>query len=437
MLSPAKLTDTMKTLEFKLYLNQAEKSTIVNWLSVLRWVWNEGLGLLLENDTFSGYCKDDKTRYGCCPLPWEYRWKKDGDEWVAIPYTPIAYKKPYRQYCPIPQFYREPRLDQPSHFSLNKYFAHKRHPDKLWLQAVPVNFIRGALHALATAWDKYKSGKAGKPRFKRKSDVGGTLVHEDGRLIRVNGDLVRIPKLGEFRVRHFLRQWGSVPINVLKVAKRPSGFYLQLTGDVPVEPLKPSIRKAGLALPQKEGLLYVDDRGKHVAALPEDEKLSAKLESLQRKLSRQTYLGKNWHKTKEELGKIHELTRMRAKNHNHKLSTFLVRTYGGIAVQDVKFGPIPAPNPIVASIEPPRYNPNGATRVAEVNQRRAALRVGQFVALTKQKSKTGDRHFIKAKPTTKDTDYGAIAQDLRATALERQGSSEVFDDTIQIIQTTL
>lgn len=418
----------MKTLEFKLDLNQAERRTIEQWLSVLRWVWNEGLGLLIENDTFSAYCKDDKKRYGCCPMPWEYRWRLKSDspivdqptegakkDWIPISYTPIAYTKPYRQFCPIPQYYREPRLDMPTSFSLSGYFAHKRHSDKPWLKAVPANFIRGTLHSLSISWERYKSGKGGKPKFKRKGDVLGSLVHEDGKSIGIKGDLVRIPKLGTFRVRHLIKQWGEVPIKVLKVVKRPSGYYLQLTGDVPVKALKASALKVGLALPQKGGLLYVDDRGKEVLALPEDEKLSAKLLKLQQQLSRQTYLGENWQKTKQKIARIHELTRMRAKNYNHKLSTFLVRTYGSIAVQEVKTGALPTPAPIVASIEPPSYDPNGASRIAEINQRRVALRVGQFVELVKQKSGVGDRAFVKAKPSKSDADYAIIAQDVRTT----------------------
>lgn len=409
----AALGGTLKTLEFKLYPNEIEKATIDSWLSVLRWSWNEGLGLLIENDTFSAYCKDDKTRHGCCPLPWEYRWQKEDEVWSPIPYTQIAYRKPYRQYCPIPQYWREPRLDQPSQFSLAKYFAHKRHPDKPWLKTVPSGFIRGTLHSLSKAWEQYKSGKGGKPKFKRKGDTGGSLIHEDGKLIRVQGDRILIPRLGEFRVRHLLHRWGDVSIKVLKVVKRPSGVYLQLTGDVPVKPLTDSRLTIGAALPQKEGLLYVDDQGRQVAAAPEDLKLAKKLERLQQQLSRQTHLSKNWQKTKQKIARIHELIKFRGKNYNHKISTFLVRTYGAIAVQEVRLGALKTPAPIVTHVDPGHYDPNGASRIAEVNKRKTALRVGQFVDLIKQKSKGQDRQFTKTKPTTKDLDYAIIAKDIK------------------------
>ena len=38
----------MKTIEFKLQLNKTQQAIIDSWLDSLRWVWNEGLSLLLE-----------------------------------------------------------------------------------------------------------------------------------------------------------------------------------------------------------------------------------------------------------------------------------------------------------------------------------------------------------------------------------------------------
>lgn len=39
----------MKTLEFKLTLTLAQQQTIDLWLDQLRWIWNEGLSLLEED----------------------------------------------------------------------------------------------------------------------------------------------------------------------------------------------------------------------------------------------------------------------------------------------------------------------------------------------------------------------------------------------------
>lgn len=149
----------MKTNEYKLYLNQTQQRTIHGWMESLRWVWNEGLGLLKELDAFSHYDK----------------YSKGQNRWIAISYTPIAFLKPYRSFCPVSQDWKEPCLSNASAFGLAAYFAHKRHPDKPWLQAIPANFIRGVTTALATAWEQYKKKtQRGIPRFKRFGETFST-----------------------------------------------------------------------------------------------------------------------------------------------------------------------------------------------------------------------------------------------------------------------
>lgn len=603
----------MKTIEFKVRLTDEQKETFDSWAETLRLVWNQGLELLLELDTYSkpfvievpiepddeavklaiesikerikslgsmwnrelaatlepilAVATQDKFkdlpkqklhfRAPCCSIPWDYRWMKGhrweyvkneptkgeklpadaplyrpeivegkDDDWAAIPYTRFALKRPYRMFCPLqpstssslifsenniqhnpkvwkwleeegvlpsvtwqaesiksawekyqttqksetfldmltlkigknelfgflnqhPDFvsqtytyppvfphetYREPRLDQPSNFSLAKWFAQKRHPKWTALHEVPSWFVRGSCHSLSEAWDRFKARKAGQPKFKRRGLEVSTLLYEDGKAIRVDtvteavekrvkqdfgmspqspGKMVKkpvevqtsyihIPKLGAVRVAYLDKRWKDTPIKVLKLCRCPDGFFIQLTGNVQEKPLKPSARKAGLALPQTQGVLYVDDKGKNVEVCSEDIKLLLRLEKLQQRLSQQVYLSNRWKKTKNKIAQVHRKLALRGRNHNHKLSTFVVRKFGEIAVQEVKAGTISHPEPVVASVEPTHYDPNGATQVSIINQRRTQQRTGQFVMLVKQKSKTAGRQVTIVKPPSKN-----------------------------------
>jgi putative transposase len=455
----------MKTLEFKIYPNKTQQQTIDRWIETLRLVWNWGLELLIELDAYSapyvvmvkqeGELKKTYHRAPCCPIGWEYRWMKgkrweftsgkldiiegaSDTDWAAIPYSRRASRRPYRMFCPLiptglddriweepsPFAYKEPRLDNPSNFSLAKFFAHKRHPDWQALNEIPAWFIRGTCHSLANAWDRYKSKKGGLPRFKRKGDAVDTLIHEDASKLRIRRvdekgrevAYLQIPKLGEFKVKYFAQDWNQdVPVKVLKLCRQPDAYYLQMTGNLPVKPPKVSTRTAGLALPQAQGILYVDDRGKMVEAIPEDLKLLLRLEKLQQQLARQEYLSKNWHKTKNKIARLYRRAKLRARNHNHKLSTFVVRKFNEIAIQDVKAGAIPSPEPIVEHVEPPKYAPNGATQVSLINQRRTAMRTGQFVALIQQKAKSAGKTVIKIKPkkNAKQTNPAKIAASIK------------------------
>lgn len=400
----------MKTKVFKLdRLSKSDIQSIEQWLESLRWVWNEGVRLLEELDTFTASYAEEVEgkkiwhRAPVCPIPWQYRRIDKNQPWGEgnlAPYTYFASKRPYAQFCRLPQDYREPRLDHPSNFSLAKYFAHKRHPDKPWLCAIPAWFIRGTCHSLAEAWQRYKSGKGGKPRFKRKNDANDTLIHEDPKCFKVEqvnprDGLIRIPRLGVFRVKHLWADWGDRPIKVLRVAKRPDGFYLQLTGDFEENPVRETELSCTITAPDGlSNILGTLDNGKAISAYQPDPRLIDRKEKLQQQLSRQVYLSANWHKTKRKIARIEKQMAEQAKNHNQKISTFLIRTYGSIILDGVgkrKVLKKPKRNERAKTLDPIHFDPNGADRIAEYNRQISSQRSGQFVALIKQKAKVNDR----------------------------------------------
>ncbi|MDA0267537.1 MAG: hypothetical protein O3A14_11400 [Cyanobacteria bacterium] len=344
----------------------------------------------------------------CCPVPWQYRRIDKNQPWGEgnlAPYTYFARKRPYAQFCPLPQQYRQPRLDQPSNFSLAKYFAHKRHPDKPWLRTIPAWFIRGTCHSLAEAWQRYKSGKGGKPRFKSCRDATDTLIHEDPKSFTVTAvgghdrdGLIRIPRLGVFRVKHLWQEWGDRPIKVLKIAKRPDGWYLQLTGAFDEQPLKERAIACTIAAPKGiSPLLGTTDTGKEIRAYAPDPRLLARKAKLQQQLARQTLGGSNWQKTQRKLARLEKRLADQAKAHNQKLSTFLIRTYGKLILEGVGQRRVlrkPTARRRAKTLAPIHFDPNGAAAIAAYNQHVASQRSGQFVALIKQKGKVGGRDVV-------------------------------------------
>ena len=408
-----------KTKVFKLdRLNKKDLESIHHWLYSLRWVWNEGLRMLLDLDAFTGVYtevievdgKPKKTyhRAPCCPIPWQYRRLDKGQPWGDgnyAPYTYFAGKKPYAQFCRLPQDYREPKLDNSSYFSLCKYFAQKNHKDKPWLTSIPSNFVRGTCKSLSKSWDLWKAGKGGKPKFKSARFPLSTLLNEDAKKIEVTkisdrDGSIRIPKLGVFRVKHLWKDWGDREISVLKVAMQPDGYYLQLTGKFEDELIKDTERECSIAAPKGiTPFLGVSDRGKQYKAYSPDPKLMLKKERLQQQLSRQQYLSGRWHKTKLKLGRVEELLSQQAKNHNQKLSTFLVRTYTKIELNGVDKRKVirkPKRKEKAGTIDPIAFDPNGAEAVSQYNKNLLSQRSGQFVALVKQKARAMKRE-VKAK----------------------------------------
>jgi putative transposase len=131
----------MKTIEFKFTPNRHQEATMNQWLSALKWVWNQSLRLAEDFDRFQAWDKVSKQYVPCCPIGWEYRYQKLESViiWTQYPYSKIAVgrKGEQRAVCPIKEDWREQPIQNVSHFGLGQYFTQKNHSDKPWFCSVP------------------------------------------------------------------------------------------------------------------------------------------------------------------------------------------------------------------------------------------------------------------------------------------------------------
>jgi putative transposase len=407
----------MQTVEFKLNLNQSQQGKVEDWLNIQRWVWNRGLHLLEEFDSFTSWDKVSKAWVPSCPIQWEYYRDDDGQ---LVPFTRLAQTKPYRMSCPVPQVYRQPELASPNHFGLLYYFAQKNHKDKPWFCEVPSKVVAGTLKALADAWSEYKAGKRKRPRYKRYKDKLKTLINNNSKSIKISGKQIILPKLGKVTVKTLDKRWdASVPIATLRIIREPSGYYLQLIGELPLKRFKPSNKAVGISLGYKD--LFTTDGGKVVKPPAYHHRMEKRLQRLQRKLSRQQNLcpistynpelgehflscpinphkGANKAKTQQKIARQHEKVRRARRAFNHKLSTKLVQEYGGIAIAKSEVHQITRrPKPIVNK-SGTGYDPNKASVKSRFNKLILEKGQGQLVTLIEQKAVVNGREFIEIAP---------------------------------------
>lgn len=391
----------MKTIEYKLYLTRTQQATIDRWRTDLRQIWNEGLARLEEFEDFWRYDKISRTLVPCCPIGWEYRYlpNPEGAGYLCVPFVEIARLRPYRQFCPIDRDWRQPQLPDASAFALATHFAHKRHPDKHWLREIPANFIRGVTMALATAWEQYKKKPAwGKPRYKRFGELISTLVHPDpkGGSIAPKGRYIKIPKLGTLKARR-LEAWPEgIALCTLKITHRPSGYYLQLTGELPAKPIKPSSKVVAIDVGVQS--IYADDRGKTIAPPRYYRSMTRRLSRLQRRAARQQDGSGRQRRTHERLALTHERIRLQRRNFNHKLSSKLIQINGGIAIEDLDvrslvLRPLKRVNKTGIG-----YEHNGARLAATFNKALADSAPGQLLAMIEQKAQAAGRLLVKVPP---------------------------------------
>ena len=384
----------IKTLEFKLSLNHAQSASVERWLDVQRWVWNQGLAYLKEFEAFSHYNKHDKAHAPCCPVPWEYRWQKgDNDEWVAIPFSRIAAGKQRRLCCPIPQPYRQPKLDRDSEYSLTPLFAHKLHPEKDWYRECPYKISQGTIKLLATSWAEYRKGKRKSPRFKRRGE-NRTLNDTQTGNAKVDGKYIKLPKLGKIRVRSLEKRWPKdATVKAYRIMREPSGDYLLLVGDVPSEQPKPSDKAAGF----DAGVVHLlnDDAGHHIdMPMPLQRRLKT-LRRLQRQASRQVKGSANQKKTYAKIARLHEKIRRDRKAWHHKLSTFAVRKYDGIAVEKLNLAGMTKRPKAKPKADGSGYEHNMAKAKAGLNRKLLDAGIGGLYSMMEAKAKAFGREFVR------------------------------------------
>lgn len=382
----------MRTLEFRLYPSRSQEQQITAWLDLHRRLWNYGLALLQELDSFSAYDKASKTRVPCSPVPWSYRWQKAADDsWQPIPYSEVRRHRKAGLSCPIPLPWRQPRLDNDSFFGLSAFFAKKNHPNWPELQGCPNTLLRGTLQALATAWKEHKKGKRKPPRFKPARFPITTLSDTDcKKTVSVHGDDVRLPVLGSIRIKgnRDCRRWpAELPVATYRIQREPSGWYLLLVGDVAPR----RVRSTSLAVGLDAGVTHTltTSTGKHIdgpAALAAGLR---KLKRLQQQMARQTKGGANWRKTTSKIAQLHEKIRRTRKLFAHKTTTYLLRTYDTIVIEDLKLANMvrrPAPKP--AGDGSGAFLPNNAAAKGGLN--RAILDSGLGQVFTMLESKAAD-----------------------------------------------
>jgi len=429
---PEQQPATLRTVEFGLYPTRPQAQQLEAWLELQRRIWNYGLALLQELDSFSAYDKASKTRVPCCPVPWSYRWAATSDgNWSAIPHSVIRQHRHAELCCPIPQPWREPRLQNDSYFGLASFFAKKNHPNWPELQGCPNSLIRGTLQALAVAWKESRSGKRDAlgrrrkpPRFKGRRFPITTLSDTDCKATaHVEGDCVRLPRLGSVRIkgnRDGRRFPIGATVSTFRIQREPSGWFLLLVGAF--QP--PCVRRTTLKVGLDAGVAHTltSSTGKQIDGPAALAASLRKLERLQQQMARQDKGGANWRKTVAKIARLHEKIRRTRKLFAHKTTTFLLRTYGDLVLEDLKLQNMtrtPAPKP---AEDGKSFLSNQAAAKAGLNRAILDQGLGQLRTMLQAKAKDRGRGVHLVNPAHTSQKCSCCGH----TSQENRRSQELF-----------
>ncbi|MFL5695176.1 MAG: RNA-guided endonuclease InsQ/TnpB family protein [Ktedonobacteraceae bacterium] len=226
--------------------------------------------------------------------------------------------------------------EKPSALALKKQFNAIRREQFPWSYEVTKCAVEGAFMDLAAAFKHFFEGrkvghKVGYPKFKSKKRSRQSFYLANDKFT-VGDHWVAVPKLGRVNMAENLRFSGK--ILSARISKTADWWFVSITVEmpnaVPAVKTKPSVGiDVGL-----NRLATLSDGRRYENQRPLGHRLK-QLRRLNKELARRSRGGKNWHKTKSKLARLHYRIACQRSDLLHKLTTEVVQTSGLVAVEDL------------------------------------------------------------------------------------------------------
>jgi putative transposase len=201
-----------------------------------------------------------------------------------------------------------------------------------WLGACPVHALQNAARDLQTAYDRWWKGLAGHPRFKKKTHVSDSWRESDVQCFDLNGQAVKLPRIGWVRARISSRTRGQRLM--VTIRQEADGWYAGITYREETEAPKPV---AGPPIGVDRGVLQP-----LVASRPMDQKIITmtpeerrRLRRLSKSVSRKKKGSKNRARAQRRLNLARLRLRRRVDDSIHKATTHLAKNHGLVAVEEL------------------------------------------------------------------------------------------------------
>jgi putative transposase len=225
----------------------------------------------------------------------------------------------------------DPTLTKPSEAVLRRQLNSIKRDQFPWMMEVTKNAPQMAIMQLGRAFENFFAGRARYPRFRRKGRDDRFAISNDQ--FRIEGRLIRIPKLGWVRMWEALRFAGKVvSASVTRIADH---WYASITVDTSDPPVPPA---------DNQGTVGVDLGIKALATLSTGETfegpkalrtLLTRLRQLSRALSRKVKGSRNRAKAKLKLARLHARIANIRRDSPHQLSTSITRRFHTIGIEDL------------------------------------------------------------------------------------------------------
>jgi putative transposase len=210
-----------------------------------------------------------------------------------------------------------------------------------WLREVDSLALCNAELNLKTAFRNFfRDKRLGYPKFKsRKNPVQSYTTNNQNGTVRIaeGGKHVRVPKLGDIRMKLHRQIPDGHAIKSATISRNPSGkYHISILTEYAanLELVIPRLESV-LGLDYSSPSLYIDHTGTPADYPKYFRQMEARLKREQRILSRRKKGGSNWQKQKLRVARLHEKISNKRKDFLHKESRRLVEAWDAVAVEDL------------------------------------------------------------------------------------------------------
>ncbi|MEG4529961.1 RNA-guided endonuclease TnpB family protein [Microcoleus sp. D2_18a_D3] len=209
----------------------------------------------------------------------------------------------------------------------------KKKPEFAWMNQLSSRVYQNALIDLKDAFNRYRSGKAGHPRFaSRRDSQSFTVDSSNGKVLLVAGSTIKIPTLGTFRLFEPL-ECGFIS-QTFTVSKEGSRWFVSFCVDAERLPVQQSESSVGIDVGINS---FATLSNQQVFDAPKPLRASAKtkLAKLQRQASKQVRGSQNQRKTYDKIRRLHARLANIRLDFLHKLTTPTVKTFKLIKIENL------------------------------------------------------------------------------------------------------
>lgn len=208
----------------------------------------------------------------------------------------------------------------------------KKKPEFGWMNQLSSRVYQNALIDLKEAFSRYRSGKAGHPKFaSRRDGQSFTVDSSNGKVLLTAGNTIKIPTLGTFRLFEPLEC--SFISQTFTISKEGNRWFVSFCVDAERLPVQQSENSVGIDVGIKS---FATLSTQQVFDAPKPLKQAkTKLATLQRKASKQLKGSKNQRKIYNKISRLHAIIARIRLDFLHNLTTYLAQTFKLIKIEDL------------------------------------------------------------------------------------------------------